>query len=194
MHRGPIKQFELALKGYERGWRHIFRELSSKDFLAYYDLCFTLDFLGIDVLRGRTLARLTDKLKGKNEIAGKRRKAYLVTRARGERARLAQARKAAFRLMFWILVVPPGSFDWKQWSSIKDSVFHTVLWVVSHREVFGTRVARVVYQALEKRFDLSCGQERVIMGWLGDKRANGADECFSDEEDEGDTEKQISED
>jgi hypothetical protein len=58
----PIPLFPVALKGFEKGYRHCLRDLSAS-LPPHHTLCETHDFLGIEVLGGQSLDDVVTDLK-----------------------------------------------------------------------------------------------------------------------------------
>ncbi|GKZ88093.1 hypothetical protein AnigIFM59636_007053 [Aspergillus niger] len=149
-----IPLFDIALKGLESGYRQCFRSLRG-DIPQYHTLCETYDYLGVDVLGGRSVDDIFADLRACRTDYELEYKRYQVVR--GDKSR---ARDAAFRLLFLMI---RGEFGDEKKDPVK--VYNAVLFVVSHSGTFkhGTRTA--VRAAFEERFVVSPKQQSQLERW-----------------------------
>lgn len=149
-----IALFDVALKGLESGYRHCFRCLRG-DISRYPTLCETYDFLGIDVLAGKTIDNIFADLRACKTDYELGYKSYRPVR--GDKSR---ARDAAFRLLFMII-----RREISDETKDPDKFYNVVLFVVSHPGTFkqGTRTA--VRWGFEERFAMSMKQRSQLDRW-----------------------------
>ncbi|KAH0425477.1 hypothetical protein CcaCcLH18_10936 [Colletotrichum camelliae] len=121
----------------------------------YHSLCETLQSREIDVLGGQTLRDIMrDMRQGKEDWDP------------DERRRIAGmknvARDSAFRLLYVFVLGLPESRD-------QNMAFNAAMFVVSHRKIFKYKTRRMVREAFEERFTLSCEQRQRLDKWpVGD--------------------------
>jgi len=151
---GDIALFNVAYYGIENGFRQCFRKLA-EDLDQYHILCDTLDFIGVDVLEGRSLSDIFEELK-----SGKGQYECEYKRSTWVKGNKRKARDAAFMLLYLILF---GEFK----SEVKDSqkAYNAVLFVVSHRAIFKYRTRSIIRAAYEERFQPSRNQTASLNKW-----------------------------
>ena len=158
---GSIAEFEAALAGIQDGYRSVFPLLQT-DAARYQALCATYDFLLVDVTSQRPISDLVEELK--------------YTRPSGEdegRGSLAQARDAAFKLIYIVLTT--------ETQELRDlnRIYDAVLYVVSHPRTFTLDMRSVVIEAYLDRFPASRKQRGTLETWLTKYATD-----FADSEDE----------
>ncbi|BCS00013.1 uncharacterized protein AKAW2_50354S [Aspergillus luchuensis] len=167
---GAIPLFDVALKGFEMGYRHCFRSLPA-DVSQYHTLCETYDFLGVDVLGQQSIDDIFVDLR-----ACKTTYELDYKRYRAVKGNKAIARDAAFRLMF---LMTNGKFH----DGIKDSakVYNAVLFVVSHPGTFKWRTRALVLAAYKERFLITSKQRAQLDQWCRRDNHGSDDEGTTDE-------------
>jgi hypothetical protein len=162
---GPIPLFDVAYKGIEKGYRQCFRSLGP-NLSEYHTLCETYNFLGVDVLGGKSLDDIARGLKQcKNEYEVEYKSYQTI---KGDKS---AARDTAFQLLYLIV---RGEFE----DGNKDSnkVFNAVLFIVSHAATFKWRTRAVLRAACEERFVLSAKQIGRLQQWEKEEAVKQAED------------------
>ncbi|KAF4475425.1 hypothetical protein CGGC5_v015998 [Colletotrichum fructicola Nara gc5] len=130
-----------------RGLRKIIRFMPTS-LPEYHSLCETLQSRKIDVLGGQTLRDIMrDMRQGKEDWDP------------DERRRIAGmknvARDSAFRLLYAFVLGLPESRD-------QNMAFNAAMFVISHRRLFGYKTRRMVREAFQESFSMSCKQRQSL--------------------------------
>ena len=162
-----IPLFDAAYWGIENGFRQCFRKLGP-DLEQYHTLCDTLDFLGVDVLKGHSIDSIFSGLK-----SGKPQFELEYKYHRQVRSSKSRARDCAFRLLFLILTAESEGIDGQK-------AYNAVYFVVSHRAIFKYATRKVVRAGYEERFCCSEKQRASLDRWPANEP--GKDGRASDED------------
>ena len=172
-----IPFFEAALAGIEKGYRHCFRKVPA-EIDACRGVCETLDFLGVDVLKQKSLKETIKDLKeGQGSYDVDYKRAFYV------KGNKTIARDAAFCLVYQILL---GEFENEHRDSVQ--VFNAVNFVVSHPATFKFAARKMIRAAFEERFVASAKQIAELEKW----QIRKPNEDGSEEEEDVTTEESYS--
>lgn len=164
-----INLFDVSLKGVESGYRHCFRCLPI-DLAQYRSLFETYNFLGVDVLSGKSVDEVIHNLKaGKADYDPEERQSIPGNKS--------LARDTAFQLLYLILYALLGD-ETKE----RMKLFNALMFVISHPGTFKNRTRRVVRDAYEGRFGLTAKQRERLDDW--DKKSAESDEADATTEEE----------
>ncbi|KAI0468753.1 geranylgeranyl pyrophosphate synthetase [Xylaria cf. heliscus] len=163
-----IEYFDEAVRGLSKGLRQLFRVMPTR-LSAHRELCKTLQFLGVNVLEGRTLRHLMDDFRsGKADYDPEERRTISGNKS--------LARDSAFRLLYMFLSEGLVSAD-----RDKAMAYNAAFFVVSHKQIFRYRARKMVRCAFEDRFGVTYKQQANMDKWpLKDSSGGGS----SDEEEE----------
>lgn len=171
-HEKEIPLFDVAIKGLQQGYRHIFRSLGSTDLEPYLTICATYDFLGINIAPRNvdevTLGRIITDVK-----AGRRREDDNPCAWRFGEGNKSKARDTAFEFVYLLLC---GEIAEESIDIYAVKIFHAVYFIVSHPTLFKRSIRDAVRKAYDARFTLPKRQEASLDKWTHHY-------CFDDETD-----------
>ncbi|KAH6656269.1 geranylgeranyl pyrophosphate synthetase [Truncatella angustata] len=138
--------------GLTKGPRQIFRSIPP-NLDEYRVICRSLDFLSVDLLKGKTLRTVMDDFRsGKSDWDAEERH-----RISGQKS---LARDSAFRLIY-LFLSERSNLGLKD----RDVAYNAVLFVISHSGIFWLRARKMVREAHEARFPVSEKQRKSLDKW-----------------------------
>lgn len=152
-----IPLFDVAMKGLQQGYRHIFRSLGSDDLDAYHTICATYDFLGVDITpRHLDKAELDVVITGVK--AGRPRPEDNPHAWRSGLGNKSKSRDAAFELLHILLV---GEIA----ENLSNKIYYAVYFIFSHPGIFKRATRETIRKAFEDRFVASIRQKKSLDEW-----------------------------
>lgn len=159
-----IPFFGVIIHCLKHGFRHFF-SLVPPDLSSYRALCDSIEFLGVDVLKGQNIHHIM------NELRWPGRSGCRPGGASPTRGSKTAVGDAAFTLVYQYLL---GEFATGKLGAANrdaDLAFNAVMFVVSHTLVFSWKIRKVVRDAFEDRFILSRRQRRALNTYPVEDRA-----------------------